>query len=259
MKSSRVIWLGSVPSYRCWPPDLLHPSYYSDEIRWSRSKLGTASSYYSDEIRWSRRFTDAVIWRPSYYSDEIRICRCCFTWDHRHLLWEIGGQEVPMLFYRRPSYYSDEISWTTWFHQSVLLWWNQVVQEVYRCCFTWDTSYYSDKIGWSQCCFTWETAYYKPPGLGTPSYYSDEIRWSKVYSMLFYLGHPEIRWSRITWWDIRVIWWCPGGKTDAVKPWDTRHLLWVKSGGPGGLRCCFTWDTRHITLMKSGGPGGLWL
>ena len=42
-----------------------HPSYYSDEIGWSRRftdvfYLGH-SSYYSDEIRWSRRFVDAVL------------------------------------------------------------------------------------------------------------------------------------------------------------------------------------------------------
>jgi hypothetical protein len=110
-------------------------------------------SYYSDEIRWSRRFVDAVLlgipvillWWNQVVQE---IYRCCFTWDTLHItLMKSGGPGgLQMLFYLgRLSYYSDEIRWSRRFVDAVLLgtlvillWWNQVVQEVYRCCFTWD-------------------------------------------------------------------------------------------------------------------------
>ena len=218
-----------------------HPSYYSDEIRWSRRftdavLLGTPvillwwnqvvqevyrccftalghSSYYSDEIRWSRRFTDAVLLGTPvillWWNQVVQeVCRCCFTWDTRHItLMKSGGPGgLQMLFYLgRPSYYSDEIRWSRRLTDAVLLgtsvillWWNQVVQEVYRCCFTWDARHITLM----------------------------KIRWSRRFVDAVLLGTPVI-------------------------------LLWWNQVVQEVYRCCFTWDTRHITLMKSGGPGGL--
>jgi hypothetical protein len=152
-------------------------------------------SYYSDEIRWSRRFVDVVLLGTPvillWWNQVVQeVCRCCLTWDPRHntlmksggpgggpadfirVIWRVSQVKqhlqtswttwfhesnmtgVPsktgglqMLFYLgHPSYYSDEIRWSRRFTDAVLLgtpvillWWNQVVQEVCRCCFTWDT------------------------------------------------------------------------------------------------------------------------
>jgi hypothetical protein len=208
-------------------------------------------SYYSDEIRWSRRFVDAVLlgtlvillwWNQVV--QEVYICR--FTWDTRHItLMKSGGPGgLQMLFYLgRQSYYSDEIRWSRRFSDAVvlgtpviLLWWNQVVQEVCRCCFTWDTRHitlmksggsrrFTDAVllgtpvillWWNQvvqevyrCCFTWDTRHTTlmksggPGGLqmliylGHPSYYSDEIRWSRRFTDAVLLETPVI----LLWWN----------------------------------------------------------
>ena len=268
------------------------PSYYSDEIRWSRRltdavNLGHSSftlmksggpgglqmlfylgrpSYYSDEIRWSRRFTDAVLLGTPvillWWNQVVQeVYRCCFTWDTRHItLMKSGGPGgLQMLFYLgHSSYYSDEIRWSRRLTYAVLLgtsvillWWNQVVQEVCRCCFTWDghiTLMKSGGPGGLQMLFTWDTLHITlmksggPGGLqmlfylGHSSYYSDEIRWSRRFvQMLFYLGHPsyysdEIRWSR------RFV--------DAVLLGTPVILLWWNQVVQEVYRCCFTWDTK---------------
>jgi hypothetical protein len=253
-------------------------------------------SYYSDEIRWSRRFVDAVLlgtlvillWWNQVVQE---VCRCCFTWDTRHItLMKSGGPGgLQMLFYLgHPSYYSDEIRWFSRFIDAVLLgtpvillWWNQVVQEVCGCCLIWDTRHItlmkSGGPGGLQVLFY----------LGHPSYYSDEIRWSRRFVDAVLLGTLVI----LLWWNrvVQEVYRC-------CFTWDTRHITLMKSGGPGGLqmlfylghssyysdeirwsrrftdavllgtpvislwwnqvvqevcRCCFTWDTRHITLMKN--------
>ena len=111
---------------------------------------------------------------------------------------------------------------TSWDHLSFTLI-NQVVQEVYRCCFTWDTQ---------------------------TSYYSDEIRWSEVYRWAVLLGTPVI----LLWWNqvvqevcrccllgtsVILLWWNQSNMTDAV-------LLGTPSYYSdeitAGLQCCFTWD-----------------
>ena len=121
----------------------------------------------------------------------------------------------------------------------ILLWWNQVVQEVYRCCFTWDTRHItlmkSGGPGGLQMLFY----------LGRQSYYSDEIRWSRRFVDAVLLGTPVI----LLWWNQVV-----PGVCRCCTSWTTWFIIVI---WPGGLQCCFTWDTRHITLMKSGGPGGL--
>ena len=193
------------------------------------------SSYYSDEIRWSRRCTDAVLLGTPvillWWNQVVQeIYRCGFTWDARHIiLMKSGGPGgLQMLFYLgHPLYYSDEIGWSrrfvdaVWFGTPViLLWWNQVVQEVYRCCFTWDARHITlIKSGG-------EGGLHMLFYLGRPSYYSDEIRWSRRFVDAVWFGTPVI-----------LLWW--------------NHVVQEV------YRCCFTWDTRHITLMKSGGPGGL--
>ena len=108
-----------------------------------------------------------------------------------------------MLFYLgHPSYYSDEIRWSRRFTDAVLLgilvillWWNQVVQEVYRCCFTWDTRHITlmksgDPGGLPELFY-----------LVHSSYYSDEIRWSRRFVDAVLLGTPVI----LLWWKIRRI------------------------------------------------------
>ena len=100
------------------------------------------------------------------------------------------------------SYYSDEIRWSRRFTDVVLLgipvillWWNQMVQEVYRCCFTWYTRHISlMKSGGTRGL---QMLFY----LGHPSYYSDEIRWSRRFVDAVLLGTPVI----LLWWKIRRI------------------------------------------------------
>ena len=102
-----------------------------------------------------------VIWRASQV-------RCCFTWDTLHItLMKSGG----------PGGLPGTLV--------ILLWWNQVVQEVYRCCFT----------------------------LGHPIYLSN-MRWSQVKQHAVYLGHPSYYSDEIR---------CPGGLQHAVL-WDHRHI-----------------------------------
>jgi hypothetical protein len=219
------------------------------------------------------------------------------TWDTRHSTLMKSGSPggLQMLFYLgRPSYYSDKIRWWRRFTYAVLLgtpvillWWNQVVQEVCRCCLIWDTRH----ITLMKSCGPGglQVLFY----LGHPSYYSDEIRWSRRFVDAVLLGTLVI----LLWWNQVVQEVCRCCFT-----WDTRHITLMKSGGPGGLQmlfylghssyysdeirwcsrftdaillgtpvillwwnqvvqevcgCCLIWDTRHITLMKSGGPGGL--
>ena len=160
-----------------------------------------------------------------------------------------------MLFYLgHSSYYSDEIRWSRRFTDAVLLgtpvillWWNQVVQEVCRCCFTWDTVIL---LWWNQV--VQEVKQHATNLLGPPDIHSEWI-WQVVQEVkqhatnlldhLSYSLRVNIRWSR------RL--------TACCFTWDTVILLWWNQVVQEVCRCCFTWDTRHITLMKSGGPGGL--
>ena len=135
-------------------------------------------SYYSDEIRWSRRC--CLIWDTRHITliqVVQEVYRCCFTWDTRHItLMKSGGPGgLQMLFYLgHPSYYSDEIRWSRRFVQMLF--------------YLGHPSYYSDEIRWSRR-FTDAVL------LGTHitlSYYSDEIRWSRRFTDAVLLGTPVI-------------------------------------------------------------------